>query len=176
MSNVKDVVIIGELPFNCNEHDGMRGVLAALNAPVYGLRISYGHEPKLVPNGRNNGGRIALYSFSITGQEAVSNGYITKMILAITECGGNVQRVSVVDLENNRQKQDIQIPEVRKGVYVYSVQVQLSRTDIDRDEVNIRIGDYMKEVISDGIKAVRQPEQIQPFSVWPETLWSVRPA
>jgi len=98
MANVKEVVIFGKIPFNCDENDEMCRILGKLNAPSQGLKISYG-SVTLIPN--EHGGQTTMYEYSIEGQEAVSMSYIDRIKAAIRGCGGAVHGGSVFDVENN---------------------------------------------------------------------------
>lgn len=106
MANVKEIVIFGKVPFDCDQHEEMCKVLGQLNAPSTGLRISYGRT-SLVPN--EHGGKTTMYEFSIEGREAVSMPYVDRVLKAVVDCGGTVEGASVVDVENH-QKLKVVIP------------------------------------------------------------------
>ena len=107
MSNIKSVEITGNLPFTCAENEKMSKFLAQMNAPVMGIRISWGSSFS-IPN--NHGGKTAIYNFGIYGEEAVSSTWIEQLLLAIIDAEGNVDKVKVTDIENNYTL-DFKIPQ-----------------------------------------------------------------
>jgi len=99
MSNVKKVLLSGRLPFNIYEFDECCKLLGQLNAPVSGLRITYGELAASVPN--EYGGTTAFIEFCISGEEAVSLSWITRLIQEFSRYGTVFTRKEVVDIENN---------------------------------------------------------------------------
>jgi hypothetical protein len=99
VSNVKRVSITGKVPYSCTEHEGMRGFLAAMNAPCFGLRIKYPPFPPTMVGPNEHGGMTAHYNYRIEGDEAVSWKYVDALRAAIVGCGGSIQTDRVVDLE-----------------------------------------------------------------------------
>ena len=100
MSNVKQVSIQGDLPFNCHEHYEIRQMLGQLNAPLMGFRMNWTGSVGSRENG--SGGMTEIIAFKITGSEAVSNSWINLLLLAIVKAGGNVRSVSVRDTDNQQ--------------------------------------------------------------------------
>lgn len=97
MSNVKDIIIRGEVPFNITDHAGARSWLGLLNRPTIGIRITYGTR-RFVPNGI---GKTAMYCFSIEGQEAIRYEWIKELIADFRSAGGTVDQAIVMDIEND---------------------------------------------------------------------------
>jgi hypothetical protein len=97
MSNVKRVLIEGRLPFNCNENEALKGWLACMNLPLFGLRITWGDVEYMMPN--EFGGKTAFYDFTIKGKEAVAWDAIDELVAAINEVGGSVCTKQTRDLE-----------------------------------------------------------------------------
>lgn len=97
MSNVKRVTIVGVLPFDCDQDHTIKGWLATMNTPTFGLRITWGNEPKMVAN--EHGGQTAMYPFAIQGDEAVSYDALDTLVKAIKRLG-TITENTVKDLEN----------------------------------------------------------------------------
>lgn len=97
MSNVKDIIIRGEVPFNVANNDDAAKWLGILNGPSIGIRITYGNR-RFVLNGV---GKTAMYRFSIEGQEAVRYEWIKKIIADFITAGGTVDYAMVRDIEND---------------------------------------------------------------------------
>ena len=108
MSNVKQVTIRGQLPFNCQEHYEMRQMLGQLNAPLSGLRINWLGSCGSEENG--NGGKTEIIAFNILGMDAVSDVWINLLLLAIVKACGKVKYVSVKDTDNNKADIPFDIP------------------------------------------------------------------
>lgn len=98
MSNVKQVNIQGELPFNCQEHYEMRQMLGQLNAPLMGIRIDWRGSCGSQETGSS--GLTEIIAFNVFGKEAVSNSWINLLLIAIVKAGGKVRSVSVRDTDN----------------------------------------------------------------------------
>jgi hypothetical protein len=113
MSNVKRVDIMGEIPFNTNEHPDVVNFLGQLNAPCCGLRISYVGQGPMRPN--SHGGQTAFYRFSIDGEEAVSVNWIEALLKAFVACGASIAHVKVRDIENNA-KLRVAIPTIEESI------------------------------------------------------------
>lgn len=167
MANVKQIKIIGAVPFNCDSHHGMRNILAQMNSPWCGLKIKWNDPEPFVS------GKLTMYGFEISGQEAVSNKWIENMIQAIVDCGGNTCVVNVYDVENNMAFQQIDKPiKPNESLYWFTVAVDVEvKTDVEL--VKILIGDYMQEIVKTG-KAI-PPKIIENISIIPEK-WSSRKA
>jgi hypothetical protein len=98
MSNVKQVEIIGEMPFNVYEHDAALRHLGQFNCPAFGLRIGYGAVPHMVPNER--GGQTAFYSFNISGREAVAYDALDGIVMDLRDAGCMIGCARARDVEN----------------------------------------------------------------------------
>lgn len=98
MSNIKRLEVVGELPFNCYEHSEMCRFLGQMNGPIMGIRIGWG-KSHYKPN--EHGGQTAFYSFVIGGEEAVSGGWVNKLLQAIRDSGGAVTTINLWDIEND---------------------------------------------------------------------------
>lgn len=98
MSNVKQVEISGTMPFNCDENQKIKGWLASMNTPCFGLRITWGVDVALMVT-NDHGGKTAHYDFRISGREAVSYSAIESLKAAILSIGGRVEKSKVHDCE-----------------------------------------------------------------------------
>jgi hypothetical protein len=103
MANVKQISIVGELPFNCDQHYEMRQMLGQLNAPICGLRMNWLGSAGSRESGF--GGSTEIIAFKISGNEAVSNPWINLLLIAIVKAGGEISQVNVRDTDN---QEDIQ--------------------------------------------------------------------
>ena len=98
MANVKQVMIIGRVPFCLAENEEVCLKLGQINTPGNGLKISY--SPDVVewkPNKR--GGDTAIYEFTFFGQEAVSIPWLQNFIDAFKEAGATIENAQVYDIE-----------------------------------------------------------------------------
>ncbi len=99
MANLKDVSIEGVLPFDCDNDAEMCWVIGKLSGPVTDVRIFWNGEAPAVPN--KHGGKTAMYKFRISGQEAVADAFLNRVLAAIINCGGKLITATARDLENN---------------------------------------------------------------------------
>lgn len=99
MANVKNVEIVGRVPFNLDEHPGAAKYLATLNRPSLGLRITYGECVGFAAGVNEFGGKTALYEFKVSGREAVGVEWVKALIDAFKRAGGEIDKASVYDLE-----------------------------------------------------------------------------
>ena len=77
MSNVKEILIEGFMPFDANENKKeMMELLGMLNLPSIGIRIFY-NEYKFMTQGT---GQYCFYNFIIKGKEALSFPYLKHMV------------------------------------------------------------------------------------------------
>jgi hypothetical protein len=98
MANIKQVEIRGTLPFNITDNPEVRDWLGVMNGPSYGLRISYGNGHSFVPN--QNGGRTAIYSFSITGREGVWTKHLIELVKLLQVNGAKISVARAADLDD----------------------------------------------------------------------------
>jgi hypothetical protein len=99
MSNVKQVHMTGRVPFDWAS--GLRPDDAAFMAsyflnPVIGLRLSFtedGYEPN------ENGGRTAMYRFSVIGTEAIPWKALDRLADVFASVG-TVEPYEALDLED----------------------------------------------------------------------------
>lgn len=106
MANLKDVDIRGVLPFDCDNDAEMCWVLGKLNAPSTGLSIKWnGLQLPSVPN--NHGGRTAMFEFHISGQEAVADAFLNRILAAVVNCGGKLTTATAKDIENNGRRYNL---------------------------------------------------------------------
>jgi hypothetical protein len=98
MANIKKIEIVGEIPFNAAEHHDMCKFLGQLNTPTIGIHIKYTSPAASRPN--KFGGRTAYYKFCISGSEAVSHGWIDKLMIALVNCGSDIHSASARDIED----------------------------------------------------------------------------
>lgn len=99
MANIKEVNIIGWMPFNCNETKELQPYLAAFSTPSFGLNISY-YEILMVPN--ENKGKTTFYRFYVDGQEALRNEWLDGFFDALEMAGALQVGGNAWDIENDR--------------------------------------------------------------------------
>jgi hypothetical protein len=97
MSNVKQVLIRGSLPFNITENDEAAKWLGRISAPSIGLRIRYG-ATHLVP--LDSGGQLTMYDFTIAGTEAWSFKALDKLVEVFESAGATIDVNEIVDIED----------------------------------------------------------------------------
>jgi hypothetical protein len=133
MSNIKQVLVSGHVPFNLADHPNMARKLAFFNTPTSGLKIEYGAQYEMRQNA--HGGQTAMYPFCVKGEEAVSASYIQSFIDDVYAIGGKVTGATVTDIENNETcKVDfkkIQFPVNDRRVYTTACGWQLSLPRIE---------------------------------------------
>lgn len=108
MSNIKSVLIEGEIPFNATEHHDACKFLGQLNGPTIGLKIEYtGNAP-----GRPNsyGGKTSFYKFRISGEEAIADGWVKNLLQAFVNCGSAILKVELRDVENKSSAYSMKVP------------------------------------------------------------------
>ena len=89
MSNAKQIHIEGIMPFNCDENEVIKGWLASMNTPCFGLHIEWGkHSYSTIFN--EHSGETAIYAFRISGTEAVAWSAIDLLLKSIKNIGGTV--------------------------------------------------------------------------------------
>lgn len=108
MSNIKEIEITGELPFNATEHHDACKFLGQLNGPTIGLSITYVGNAKPRPN--RYGGQTSYYNFCISGQEAVADGWIKNLMQALVNCGASITTARSRDVENKSRIAVLEIP------------------------------------------------------------------
>lgn len=135
MSNIKSLVISGAVPFNLTEHHDMNKFLGQLNSPTIGLKITYGTKTTARPN--QYGGKTTYYQFSIGGQEAVSTKWVEKLLQALVNCGAEINKLLLVDIENN-QVISLKIPEKTEGEFVCDLRVFVQETNKPFDTFDLR--------------------------------------
>lgn len=101
MSNCKQVLIQGHMPFDIAQHDESAKWLGMMNGPCIGIRIRYGAEHYRA-NAR--GGKTAMYEFTIAGTEALAFVAFEKMIHEFEDGGAVISHVSVVDIEDGHDQ------------------------------------------------------------------------
>lgn len=109
MSNIKQVKIIGEIPFNATEHHDICKFLGQLNGPTIGLRMQYLGSAKPRPN--RHGGKTSYYNFCISGQEAVAEGWLKNLVQALVNCGASIVEACYRDVENNTRMIALEVPQ-----------------------------------------------------------------
>lgn len=97
MSNCKQVLIRGVMPFNIYEHDESAKWLGMMNSPCIGIKIAYG-DSHYQPNAR--GGKTAMYDFTITGTEALSFRSFEAMVHDFENGGSIINKIEIVDIED----------------------------------------------------------------------------
>ncbi len=105
MSCVKEVEITGVLPFDCDNDAEMCFILGKLNAPTTGVRIAWTGEAGYEPN--QHGGRTCMVNFRISGQEALPDPFLARMVKAIKGAGGRIVKATARDIENGGRPYDL---------------------------------------------------------------------
>jgi hypothetical protein len=108
MANVKQVEIVGEMPFDAiHDDNGMRTeagqklleTLGQLNMPLSGLRITYMGYGKRVPN--KHGGHMTFVKFVIHGEDSVSWSYLEHLVSVFTIAGADISKANATDIEES---------------------------------------------------------------------------
>lgn len=103
MSNTKEVWIEGQMPFNVYENADAKGWLGLMNSPSVGIRISYAdYHWKALPNG----GKLAMYEFTIKGREAMRYDAFFKMCKDFKAVGAEITKLMLMDLDDNGPWED----------------------------------------------------------------------
>lgn len=100
MSNVKQVHISGNMPFNTNESDSMLKLLGQLNSPTTGIKIKWSDRPLFYIDNLNSG-KTAYYGFLITGEDSVSEKWIANALIVLTAFKVELIHAWYCDIENN---------------------------------------------------------------------------
>lgn len=117
MSNVKDVVITGRIPFDYLDYEPndsdeekknkkeVKDHVVNFLRPSFGLRLNYGNRAELVPN--DNSGQTAIYDFEIVGQEAIQFDWLKDLIKSLESVGATIGKAFARDIENNFDRVDL---------------------------------------------------------------------
>ena len=98
MSNIKNIEIVGTAPYNLGENgdEFLKGALAQMVMPDWGLRIEFGNMSwKQLPNK----GQLAMYQFEISGEEAVRWEYLELLVLSLETAGATIALNRAQDIE-----------------------------------------------------------------------------
>lgn len=97
MSNIKRLVIKGTVPFDYLSKDkGLATIIGCMQGPSWGFHLEYG-DCKYIPN--DHGGDTATYNFKITGEEAVSYGFVSYLVLRLNMAGAIITEAKIMDME-----------------------------------------------------------------------------
>ncbi|SRR5260221_12744268 len=117
MSNIKDIRIIADVPFNAFQYrvwhlegeglppEEIAAVASALLSPSVGLHYTY-QDIGAVPNER--GGQTSMYQLTIAGQEALAWPYLKRLAMALKNSGklAKLHVAEARDIENPGSKWD----------------------------------------------------------------------
>lgn len=102
MSNVHEVKVEGFAPFDIATRAAAEprvlALLANMNGPSFGIRIQFDPRPKYEPN--ECGGRTAFFSFTVSGEEAISEAGFIETCKAMRRLDVKFTRVDIRDVEN----------------------------------------------------------------------------
>lgn len=98
MSNIKQVSIKGQMPFNIYENDEAVKLLGILNSPSIGIKIEYGAHFSM-PS-KHNTGVTTYYNFTIGGQEAVQWKTLKHWVSILEDAGCVLSTMEAKDIEN----------------------------------------------------------------------------
>ena len=102
MSNTKDIIIKGKMPFHLiNNYSNpakpdLIKFFAMLSMPSWGIRIEYGIESY---RKNDHGGETCYYDFIISGQEAVRYHYIVDIVEEMMRLGSIITEFKMADLD-----------------------------------------------------------------------------
>jgi hypothetical protein len=170
MSNVKDVTINGQVPFDFWQAQGIQRTLSMLCGPSIGLRIVFSRDP-IGSKPNSHGGETFLYDFTVDGKEAISTEGIGEMAQALVNAGAEITHLWVWDVENDF-KIEVEVPQPTKDTqFVYELVIQIEDAGqeafndplhqvqlkeyldealmIDLDPSNGRLNDWMDEASED---------------------------
>jgi hypothetical protein len=108
VSNIKRVRIVaeGEWPLGCDGYHGhedqcgqFRSLVGNLTLnPIEGLKVKVEHGAKYVDPNRH-GGRTLIDRITISGEEAVSWGYLDNLVITMNGAGLNIIEAKALDIE-----------------------------------------------------------------------------
>lgn len=112
MSNVKEISIVADVPFNYLAHDSDLSaedaalIAATLLGPSMGLSYTYTFAG-LVPN--DHGGKTTMYRIEIEGTEALSWPFLERLAMAFKKCSplAKLHVASACDMEDSGDWVDI---------------------------------------------------------------------
>jgi len=97
MSNIKEVIIEGWMPFDANDNPDLLNFLGKINLPANGLKLSHSGKTKMIP--QRNGGQYYYYEFAINGTEAINWEYLKSVVKTMLDSKCIVERAMAKDLE-----------------------------------------------------------------------------
>ena len=167
MSNVKSVSVSGVLPFDCAKHHDLCKFMGQLNAPVFGLRLMWGHKEEFRPNAW--GGRTVFVPFVIAGREAVSVGWVKELLQSIVDANGEVAGCSVSDTEAG-ERCAVEVPKPRAGEFVAEFRLKVANPEtLDKAEpawsVGRAVGDLKLVLPDDPASPVRVTVMGRPVAI-----------
>jgi hypothetical protein len=99
MSNIKELIIEGWMPFDANDYNKeLLSFIGQLNLPANGFKLSYSGQTKYMP--QENGGKYCFYEFSITGEEAVRWGYLDLLVHTLAKNNCIIEKAQARDLQD----------------------------------------------------------------------------
>lgn len=128
MSNVKAVHVTGKLPFDCTKHHDLARFLAAMNGPVFGLRIVWGSDCEYRPNA--HGGKTCFVPFTVAGEEAVSYDWLVALLKAVVNADGEVSAATARDIENNGRAIPMPVPAKGPAEFVAEFRVSVANPEL----------------------------------------------
>ena len=85
MSNIKQLQIVGHLPFDAGNNDDLLIAIGQFHLPCSGIKMTWRKSYYL---DNEHGGRTAFYMFLLSGSEAVSWGFIDRFKQLVIDAGG----------------------------------------------------------------------------------------
>lgn len=149
MSNVKYVVIEGQVPFDFWYKQGIHSILAMLSGPSIGLNFTHSQNPVgTEPN--SYGGATSIYDFAVKGSEAISIEGIREILQAFVNVGAHIENVEVRDEENDSAI-DIQVPQSTKDtqfIYELVIQIEDAGPEAFADPIHqVKLKEYLDEAL-----------------------------
>jgi hypothetical protein len=159
MANVKNIHIGGKLPFDCAKHHDLCRFLGQLNAPTFGLRVTWGDASTHEYRKNAWGGKTCFVPFDIAGEEAVGDDWATRLVAAIVNAGGDVKGASIRDVENNTRATCVPVPAPVRGEFVAEFRVTVTNPELLDDAepawtVAAAIGPHLKPKLDQSFRSV----------------------
>jgi hypothetical protein len=106
MSNIKEVVIEGYVPFNTYDHPRLNTLLGQVNSPVFGIRVEYQWSgmPGEVQKQNKHGGTTSYMPFQLVGREAVPVEWLELAVSVVALATGWVTYGVAYDVDDGGRK------------------------------------------------------------------------
>lgn len=101
MANIKNIDIIGVMPFDAGNSPELLQLLGRLSLPSCNIHFNWEKNPCEMM-GNEYGGQTAMYRFHMTGYEALSWGWFDYFKQLIELVYGRIETFNVIDPEDQK--------------------------------------------------------------------------